>query len=308
MATWRKQVPPWVWVNGASFVVAHAILVFGLHQVFDSFVAMVGGVVAGLGAYATYRFHPEWWRTPWMLLGVAVLVAGELSLIDTALQPPPPVEPLAIIRAPDGSYRLNRGGTMQFARVYLVLPEPAEAPACPPVLGAVRVVDVIDDETSKVAWLVLRSKYAGRARYRVRPLRPGESPPSPSKFATLTAADDPGRAVLDVGSAEGVKKNQVYALYHPGGRGRAGYAVVDEVFEHTAEAYLAGASPHYPHDADRIGVLRNVLQYVKTRAEVAYIAGDVETARKSYQVVLALSKGTDEQARKRLEAMDARQQ
>ncbi len=296
----------WAWISGGLFVVAHLVLVLGLQQVFDSFVALTGGVIVGLGAYASYRFHPALWRNPWAALVVGGVIATEWSLFDEAMRPPPPPEPLAIMRAGDGTYRLNRGGRMQLARVYFVLPEPAEERTCPTVLGAVRVTRPLDDTTSRVDWIVVRSKYAGRAKYPVRPLRPGESPPSPSKFATLTPGTAPGRVVLDVGSAEGVKVDQVYALYHPGGRGRAGYAVVDALSEHTSEGYLAMANPTYPHDADRIGVLKNVLQYAMTQAEVDYLAGDLEAARHGFQEVLELSKGTNQRAIERLSTIDAR--
>ncbi len=292
----------WAWISGGLFVIAHLILVFGLRQVFDSFVALTGGVVVGLAAYASYRFHPAMWRSPWTPWVIAALIAGEWTLFDEATRPPPPPEPLRIVRHEDGMYYLNRGGKMQLARVYFVLPEPAEERTLPPLLGAVRVVRPLDDRTAQVEWIAARRKYLGRPHYPVRPLRPGESPPSPSRFATLTQAG-PGRAQLDVGEAEGVKVNQVYALFHPGGPGRAGYAVVDQVLEHTSEAYLALADPDYPQDADRIGVLRNVMQLAMTRAEVAYLSGDLEAARRAYQEVLALSRGNNEHAAQRLQSL-----
>lgn len=305
MALSGKATRYWPWINLGLFVVAHIILVLGLRLVFDSFVGLVAGVVVGLAAFASYRFRLELWQTPWTTLILAGAIVFEFVEFEQATQPPPPPEPLAIKRTDDGTYVLNRGGKMQLARVYLVLPNPEEMHTVPDIFGSVSVARPLDPDHSRVEWRTIRYKYRDRPEYRVRPLRPGERPPSPGGFATLFETSDPGRARLDAGEAQGVKPGHTYALYHPGGVGRAGYLVVDKVEANSAEGYLALALPQYPHDVHRIGTVKNVMQVALTEAEVAYLGGRKDEARIAFQKVLALSGGTHELARERLKSLDS---
>jgi len=235
-------------------------------------------------------------------MGVVLVAFTAVEAIgfERVAEPPPEPPALVIWRAPDGSWRFNRGGVFIMDQTYLALPFRDEETGNPRILGAARPVESISTGESRVDWIVLRHRFRERDRFRIRPMRPGENLPTPRSFATLLEVTGSERGRIDAGRVQGVKVGDAYALYHPAGMGRGGYLVIDQVNETTATGFLANARPSPPHDVDYAGTARKLANIAFTQGEVAFQSGRLDEARKSFELALELSGGTDERVRARL--------
>lgn len=303
----RPPQKPYVLIsNLVLFALLHLVLVMGLLAAFSSFVATLGGVLAGMAAYALWRFKPPFWRDARVgpVLGLTSVLL--YNILGYMAVPPPPPPLMQISEHADGSWRLNRGGGQLVGSVYVVLPDDAEVATAPAIIGSAKVIDSYGNDETKIEWLALRKSFEGRKAYMVRPLRPKEVAPTQRELATLISVKEGGRVEIDVGSRKNVEVGELYALFGPGEQGKQGYVVIDTVDKATSSGYLVQATsplPAPPIVLERVGLSKRFRDLTFTKGEAAALRNDKAAAEKAFQLVLDLSGGTDERARKRLEAL-----
>lgn len=316
----RKNSTP-VFIVYSNLILAaifHLVITMGMMAAFGSFAATLCGVMLGLAGYVLWRRGTGFWRDARVgpVLGLGSVLA--FNILGHLAVPPPPPPLLEIQKDATGTWKLNRGGGQLVGRTYVVIPEPGAASTLPDVLGSVKVTDAKETESVIVEWLTKRVPYQGRASYFVRPERPGEKLPKQRELATLVALQPAGTARIDVGRKEEVSQGDVYALPGPGLPGSHGYVIVDVLEDHAAQTFLVAPAQggvarvpfdwsalKLPVDLNRVGPVKRLLDTTITIAEMAYIAGQKESATKSYRLVFDLSRGQELRAVRRLKELGA---